>query len=75
MTFMREHLERMMELAGNHKHTLANGGAGIAAVSVTSAVSWLGTVETGLRVVSLLVGISVGVITFVSIWRKMKRDK
>jgi hypothetical protein len=56
----------------DHGPTLLKGTCGIIATVGTSVVSALANVEAWLRIVSLLVGISVGVATFWSIIQKKK---
>lgn len=49
------------------------GAVGAGATTAGALVSLLPQIEAGLRIASLLVGITVGVLTAVSIWRRMKR--
>ena len=53
--------------------TAGKGALGMTATTAASVVSTLPTVEIWLRIVSLIVGIAVGIATFISIVRKLKR--
>lgn len=53
--------------------TLVKGVIGMAASSGSFVISMLAQVEAWLRVVSLLIGITVGILSALSIWRKMRR--
>ncbi|HTI69672.1 MAG TPA: hypothetical protein VMF06_06885 [Candidatus Limnocylindria bacterium] len=53
------------------KHTLRDGILGMATSAGGITVSMLPAIEQGLRIVSLLVGIAVGVTTLVSLIRRL----
>lgn len=55
--------------------TLAKGLVGTLATSGGVAVSTLGWIEVWLRIISLLVGIAVGIATLISIIRKNRKNE
>jgi tellurite resistance protein TehA-like permease len=57
------------------KETLGMGTFGMVLSIGAAGVSTLTTVEQGLRIVSLLVGIAVGVATFVTVIQKKRENK
>jgi len=61
---------------GNEQTAVAlKGLAGTAASATGTWISFFTEVELALRIGSLLVGIAVGTITFISIWRTHKNRK
>jgi hypothetical protein len=54
------------------KHTIRDGILGVGTSAGGITLSMLPAIEQGLRIISLLVGIAVGVATLVSIIRRMK---
>jgi hypothetical protein len=59
----------------NQQNDLAKGTVGMLATMGSFMASLMPWLETGLRVTSLCVGIAVGVITFMSIYRRWKRGE
>ena len=56
------------------KHDLRDGILGSVASAGGITVSMLPAIEAGLRITSLVVGIAVGVATFISIVRRLRKD-
>jgi hypothetical protein len=63
----------LLRLVREHLADVAKGGLGIGATSTGVYVSILPRVEAWLRMISLVVGIAVGVATFVSIVISIRR--
>ena len=57
------------------RETLKQGALGIVSTAGGTAVSLLAQIEVWLRIASLIVGIAVGIATFVSILKKLKGGK
>ena len=55
--------------------TLVKGVSGTAVSLGSTYISLLAEVETFLRITSLLIGIAVGVITFISIYKSIRKRK
>src|SRR6266516_6419350 len=53
--------------------TAIQGVLGVSATTAATTVSALPTIEIWLRILSLIVGIAVGIVTFISIVRKMRQ--
>lgn len=61
-----------------HNHmtngNIVQGASGAAVTFASILVSILPQIEIGLRIASLLVGLAVGILTLVHLWRKLKRN-
>lgn len=62
-----------------HNHmtngNIVQGASGTAVTLVSVLVSILPQIEIGLRIASLLVGLAVGILTLVSLWRKVRNQR
>lgn len=65
----------LMAPVQDHVAVLSKGAGGTMASIGSFYVSLLPQLEAALRITSLLVGIAVGVITFISIYRNIRKKK
>lgn len=65
--------ELLLEEVSQHTSVLVKGASGTTASLGSLYLSLLPQLETALRITSLLVGIAVGIITFISIYRNMRK--
>lgn len=64
-----------MSILDQHLSTVERGALGTLATGGSVAMSFLSQFELYLRIGGLLLGLAIGVITLLSVWRDFKRKK
>lgn len=64
-----------MSILDQHLSTVERGTLGTLATTGSVAISFLSQFELYLRIGGLLIGLLIGVITLMSVWRDFKRKK
>jgi hypothetical protein len=64
-----------VSLLDQHLSTVERGALGTLATTGSVAISFLSQFELYLRIGGLLIGLAIGVVTLMSVWRDFQRKK